>query len=255
MNTRQWDRGEDLRNKINRKQNNREWDDADWDDGKRDHLADRQGTRNNTTRRTDESGWGDADWKERGSGDALCPNAPITRNASKDNSGTRRREVMSDHSNARDKPGQKPYENLKIQVQFDQKNMRGPRSPNQFDPKDESRPLGAHERSSFQQKDRPSNPSYPKKETKLNEKALDFKPSDKKISPAHTYNPNKPPQDSISNWQPMPENFQPLPNNLGSMNKNQSNSSWNPAPTGDASSFQPLPLRMNTSDTSNTPQL
>ena len=87
MNTRQWDRGEDLRNKINRKQNNREWDDADWDDGKRDHLADRQGTRNNTTRRTDESGWGDADWKERGSGDALCPNAPITRNASKDNSG------------------------------------------------------------------------------------------------------------------------------------------------------------------------
>ena len=50
----------------------------------------------------------------------------------------------------------------------------------------------------------------------------------------------------------MPENFQALPNNLGSMNKNQSNSSWNPAPTGDASSFQPLPLRMNTSDTSNT---
>ena len=50
----------------------------------------------------------------------------------------------------------------------------------------------------------------------------------------------------------MPENFQPLPNNLGSMNKNQSNSSWNPAPTGDASSFQPLPHRMNTSDTSNT---
>ena len=50
----------------------------------------------------------------------------------------------------------------------------------------------------------------------------------------------------------MPENFQPLPNNLGSMNKNQSNSSWNPTPTGDASSFQPLPLRMNTSDTSNT---
>ena len=30
--------------------------------------------------------------------------------------GTRRREVMSDYSNARDKPGQKPYENLKIQV-------------------------------------------------------------------------------------------------------------------------------------------
>ena len=79
---------------------------------------------------------------------------------------------MSDHSNARDKPGQKPYENLKIQVQFDQKNMRGPRSPNQFDPKDESRPLGAHERSSFQQKDRPSNPSYHKKETKLNEKVI-----------------------------------------------------------------------------------
>ena len=79
---------------------------------------------------------------------------------------------MSDHSNARDKPGQKPYENLKIQVQFDQKNLRGPRSPNQFDPKDESRPLGAHERSSFQQKDRPSNPSYPKKETKLNEKVI-----------------------------------------------------------------------------------
>ena len=49
----------------------------------------------------------------------------------------------------------------------------------------------------------------------------------------------------------MPENFQPLPNNLGSMNKNQSNSSWNAAPTGDASSFQPVPLRMNTSDTSN----
>ena len=88
MGTRQWDRGEDLRNKINRKQNNREWDDADWDDGKRDHLADRQGTRNNTdtTRRTDESGWGDADWKER-EGNALGPNAPITRNASNDNSG------------------------------------------------------------------------------------------------------------------------------------------------------------------------
>ena len=48
----------------------------------------------------------------------------------------------------------------------------------------------------------------------------------------------------------MPENFQPLPNNLGSMNKNQSNSSWNSTPTGDASSFQPVPLRMNTSDTS-----
>ena len=35
------------------------------------------------------------------------------------------------------------------------------------------------------------------------------------------------------------------------MNKNQSNSSWNATPTGDASSFQPVPLRMNTSDTSN----
>ena len=47
----------------------------------------------------------------------------------------------------------------------------------------------------------------------------------------------------------MPENFQPLPNSLGSMNKN---SSWNATPgTGDASSFQPVPLRMNTSDTSN----
>ena len=79
---------------------------------------------------------------------------------------------MSDHSNARDKPGQKPYENLKIQVQFDQKHMRGPRNPDQFDPKDENRPLGAHERSSFQQKDRHSNPSYPKKETKLNEKVI-----------------------------------------------------------------------------------
>ena len=43
----------------------------------------------------------------------------------------------------------------------------------------------------------------------------------------------------------MPPNFQPLPSNLGSMNNNQSNSSWN------ASSFQPLPVRMNTSDTSN----
>ena len=38
--------------------------------------------------------------------------------------------------------------------------MRGPRSPDQFDPKDDNRQLGAHERSSFQQKDRPSNPSY-----------------------------------------------------------------------------------------------
>ena len=50
--------------------------------------------------------------------------------------------------------------------------MRGPRSPDQFDPKDDNRQLGAHERSSFQQKDRPSNPSYPKKETKLNEKVI-----------------------------------------------------------------------------------
>ena len=79
---------------------------------------------------------------------------------------------MSDYSNARDKPGQKPYENLKIQVQFDKKTMRGPRSPDQFDPKDDNRPLGAHERSSFQQKDRSANPSYPKKETKLNEKVI-----------------------------------------------------------------------------------
>ena len=74
---------------------------------------------------------------------------------------------MSDYSTARDKAGQKPYENLKIQVQFDQKTMRGPRSP-----ECDNRPLGAHERSSFQQKDRPSNPSYPKKETKLNEKVI-----------------------------------------------------------------------------------
>ena len=49
----------------------------------------------------------------------------------------------------------------------------------------------------------------------------------------------------------MPENFQALPNNPGSMNKSQANSSWNATPRGDASSFQPVPLRMNTSDTSN----